>query len=356
MSAPGRILLFQTAYLGDVVLTLPLAQALKEQAPSSRISFVVIPAAASVLEGHPAVHEVIVYDKKGSQRGLAAAYKLARALRERRFDAALVPHRSLRSALIVAASGIPRRVGFNTSAGWALLTDRVAYRKDAHEIDRNLSLLGPLGFHVPSAAMLPSLHPLASDRECVNALLRAHRARVTGFDQDRMVAIAPGSVWNTKRWPEEKYAALARSLAASGFSLAMVGGPEDRDRSARLAEGIAPEPLNAAGTLSPLQSAELIRRCRVLVSNDSAPVHLAMGVRTPVVAIFGATAPAFGFAPRGPMDRVLETGGLPCRPCSIHGGEACPIGTFECMERIIPRTVHDAVVQIARRPDPVAGG
>ena len=356
MSAPRRILIFQTAFLGDIVLTLPLAQVLKQECPECSISFVVIPAAASVLEGHPAVHEVIVYDKKKTQRGPAAAYRLSRALRDREFDVALVPHRSLRSALIVAAARIPRRIGFDTSAGRALLTDRVTYRRDAHEIDRDLALLDPLGFHTSSGDILPALHPLPRDREAVDALLHAHHERVAGFDAGMMVALAPGSVWKTKRWPEEKFFTLARSLQEAGLDLALVGGPEDRVLCGRIAGGLRRVPLNAAGELSPLQSAELIRRCRVLVSNDSAPAHLAMGVGTPVVAMFGATVPAFGFGPRGPLDRVIETMGLSCRPCSIHGGQRCPIETFDCMERITPDTVHDAAVQLARRPNPPVGG
>jgi heptosyltransferase-2 len=356
VNAPGNILIFQTAFLGDVVLTLPLAQALKQEYPGCRISFAVIPAAASVLEGHPAVHAVITYDKKKSQRGLGAAYDLSRTLRGRGFDLALIPHRSMRSALIVAAARIPRRVGFDTSAGRALLTDRVTYRRDLHEIDRDLSLLEPLGLRPPVGELLPTLHPLQRDREAVDALLLAHQARVARFDRDAMVALAPGSVWNTKRWPEEKFVLLARDLHDAGLDLVLIGGREDRPLCGRIAAALGEIPLNAAGELSPLQSAELIRRCRVLVSNDSAPAHLAAGVRTPVVALFGATVPSFGFAPRGPSDRVIETAGLSCRPCSIHGGQRCPIATFDCMERINPQTVHDAVIQIARRPNRLAGG
>ncbi len=356
MNAPRNILIFQTAFLGDVILTLPLAEALKRGFPGCDVSFVVIPAAASVLEGHPAVHDVITYDKKKTQRGLGAAYGLSRTLRGRGFDLALIPHRSMRSALIVAAAGIPRRVGFDTSAGRALLTDRVTYRRDLHEIDRDLSLLEPLGLRPSVGEMLPTLHPLQADCEAVDALLLAHQTRFARFDQGMMAALAPGSVWNTKRWPEEKFVALARSLQDAGLNLALIGGPEDRPLCGRIASGLAHIPLNAAGELSPLQSAELIRRCRVLVSNDSAPAHLAMGVRTPVVAIFGATVPSFGFAPRGPLDRVIETAGLSCRPCSIHGGQRCPIETFDCMKRIIPHTVHDASIQIARRPNRSVGG
>ena len=92
--------------------------------------------------------------------------------------------------------------------------------------------------------------------------------------------------------------------------------------------------VSAAGDLTLLQSSSLIKRCRVVVSNDSAPMHLAVASRIPVVAIYGATIPAFGFAPYGKQDVIVETSGLSCRPCSIHGGERCPIETFDCMKRI----------------------
>jgi heptosyltransferase-2 len=94
--------------------------------------------------------------------------------------------------------------------------------------------------------------------------------------------------------------------------------------------------MSMAGQLSLLQSAAMLERASLLVSNDSAPMHLAGAVGTPVIAIFGATAPSYGFGPSGPFDRVVETPGLACRPCAIHGGPKCPIGTFECMERITP--------------------
>ncbi|MBM2841153.1 MAG: hypothetical protein HW412_1681, partial [Bacteroidetes bacterium] len=122
------------------------------------------------------------------------------------------------------------------------------------------------------------------------------------------------------------------------------GGKEDAALCEEIGNAISPvNVLNAAGELSLLQSAELIRQCILLVSNDSAPMHLAVGVRTPVVAIFGATVPRFGFAPRGKRDIVAEINDLLCRPCSIHGGDRCPIKTFVCMNDLSPQLVHAKV-------------
>jgi heptosyltransferase-2 len=165
-----------------------------------------------------------------------------------------------------------------------------------------------------------------------------------------MVAIAPGSVWNTKRWIQEHFVGLIKILVDEGYSIAVVGGAEDASLCQEIERATGNERvLNAAGRLMLLQSAELLRRCKVVVSNDSAPMHLAGAVGTPVVAIFGATVPQFGFGPTGALDEVVETLGLPCRPCSIHGGDACPIGTFVCMKQITPGQVLEKVRMIMSR-------
>jgi len=335
MRPPERIIVFQTAFIGDVVLTLPMVQEAARVFPGVHITFVAIPAAAEALRGHPCIAEIIRYDKRGTEKGIGGALSLARRLRTGRYDVALVPHRSFRSALIVRAAGIPRRVGFSTSAGWWLFTDIVPYDPSVHETVRDADLLGPLGATGRDPGP-PVVYPSDDDRRAVDRLL------TNGADASALVALAPGSVWATKRWPEGSYAQLAAELEAAGVSVILVGGEKDRELceriNARLRRGRV-----AAGRLTLLQSAELMRRCRVLVSNDSAPVHLASAVGVPVVAIFGATSPAFGFAPRGPHDEVVEVRGLACRPCAIHGGDRCPIKTFVCMNQISPTQVMERV-------------
>jgi len=346
MSPPKKILIFHTAFIGDIVLTLPLAQVVHARMPGSSISFVATPVASAALRNHPAIQEIIPYDKKGKDRGVAGMFRLAGLLRKRRFDLAIVPHRSLRSALIPWLAGIPRRIGFATSTAPVLFSDRVNYRGDRHEIGRDLDLLEPLGI-VPPVGELPHLCPNEDDRKIVHALLDRRKADSASFDTSRLIALAPGSVWNTKRWPMESFRQLCRMLVESGLSVVLVGGEDDVALCESIAGGVeSNRPLNAAGALSLLQSAELIRRCKAAVSNDSAPMHLAVGVGTPVVAIFGATVPAFGFGPTGPRDRVLGIEGLTCRPCGIHGGDVCPIGSFVCMHGITPDEVYRAVRSI----------
>jgi heptosyltransferase II len=342
----NRVLIFHTAFPGDIVLTLPVAQRLRALVPGVHIGMVTIPAASDLLRNHPAIDERIVYDKKGARRGLAGIVGLARLLARSRFDAAIIPHRSLRSAVVCRLAGIPVRIGFATSAGRFLLTHRVDDDRNVHEISRNLRLLAPLGI-APGGMELPRLYPDRTDREMVDALLLRH----SHLNPGHLVAMAPGSVWNTKRWPRERFAELAGRLAGQGRSVILIGGAADRDLCAEIVAASGSSAVaSAAGELPLLGSAELIRRCSVLVTNDSAPMHCAVAVGTRVVAIFGATVPAFGFAPAGQRDVVIDTPGLACRPCSIHGGNACPIGTFECMLRIEAGRVADAVFERRELP------
>ena len=213
------------------------------------------------------------------------------------------------------------------------------YNSSSHEIERNLSLLGPLNF--PSGAGgLPRLYPSHQDAQIVNSFLHT-----CGYNLHKnMIAIAPGTIWNTKRWPADRFAVVSAQLASDDNVIVLIGGKEDEILCKEVMEiAHVKNVFSAAGKLSLLQSAELIRRCKVLISNDSAPMHIAVAVETPVIAIFGATIPGFGFAPRGHRDVVVETNGLPCRPCSIHGGNICPIKTFACMLAIAPELVVEKV-------------
>ncbi len=334
-----RILVFQTAFTGDVILTLPMIQRLKHTLSEAFIDVVATPAGAAVLANHPAVDRIIAYDKKRTERGLVSALRLARRLRATAYDVAIIPHRSIRSASLCCAAGIPRRIGFSTSAGRFLLTDSVPYDSASHEIRRNMALLEPLGI-APSPEELPSLYPSADDVQVVERLLDGWNVR----EHQDMIAIAPGSVWATKRWLPERYHELALRLTEEGFAVVLIGGNEDVALGEEIATKLTPHMvLNAMGALTVLQSAELIRRCRVAVTNDSSPMHVAVAMRTPVVAIFGATVPEFGFAPVGKHDQIVQTHGLPCRPCAIHGGNRCPITTFDCMKNI---TVEQVLASI----------
>ena len=341
---PSRVVVFQTAFLGDVILTIPIATALRHVSPESHIAMVVIPSAAPLVENHQDIAHVIRYDKHGDDKGLKGARKVIHALRDWNAGVAFVPHRSFRSASIVRFSGIPRRIGFTTSAASFLYTDKVRYRTTAHEIDRNLDLLIPCGVR-PVDRILPTLKPNAHDEEIVDDVI----SKIPALGSSHMIAVAPGSVWATKRWVEGGYVEVSRRLAYRGDSVALIGGSGDEDLCRRIATGAGERVFSLAGSLTLMQSAAFLKRCRVLLTNDSAPQHLAGAVGTPVVSIFGPTVTLFGFSPIGPFDEVVENTGLYCRPCGIHGGDSCPIGTFDCMEHILPEQVIAALDRVIKR-------
>jgi heptosyltransferase-2 len=325
-----NILVIQTAFIGDVILTLPLIQVLKRNFQDAQIDLVATPRAAGLFANHPAIRRVIQYDKRGRDRGVKGFLHLEREISAGQYELAIIPHRSLRSALLAWKSGIKRRIGFNNSAGRWLFTDVVPYQTKRHEIERNLSLLEALSV-VGSNRELPSLYPSQAEKNAIDVLLGD-----SGFNRSQqLVSLAPGTIWNTKRWLKERFAQVARQLASEGHSVVLIGSDEDRILCEEIRH-LAGEMhvLNTAGNLTLLESTELIRRSAVIITNDSAPMHMGVAVRTPVVAIFGATVPSFGFSPYGEHDEVVQTLGLTCRPCSIHGGNACPIKTFDCMKNI----------------------
>jgi len=313
------VLVVQTAFLGDVVLTTPLLARLAGR--FGPLDVVTTPAAAELIATHPAVRVVIPYDKRGADRGVGGFRRLAERLAARRYARAYLPHRSVRSAALALAAHVPERVGFADAPAAFLYTERVARPRIAHESARILALAG--ASRADDARARVSLTLTEADRTAAAAWL-AERGISSAF-----VAMAPGSIWATKRWPG--YADLAARLDRPVVVLGSAADAPPADAVAAAAPGRAH---SAAGGLSLRASAALIERAAVLVTNDSAPLHLATGVGTPVVAVFGPTAPIQGFAPMGRRSAVVQEEKLWCRPCSPHGPQACPFGHHNCMRRI----------------------
>lgn len=341
----NSILVIQTAFIGDAILTLPLIQVLKKNYLDSSIDVVVVPRTVDIFSNHPAITNIIPYDKRGKDNGLIGFWRLRNQLRAKNYDLIVIPHRSIRSALLAWLLKPNVRIGFDRSAGRLLFTRIVHYDPTDHEIDRNLSLLSPLSLRI-NKNELPQLYPSAEDALVVDSVLDSFGLN----EENHIITVAPGTIWNTKRWHADRYATMCKQLSSECSAVLLIGGKEDSALCEEIAGmSKAKNVFNVAGKFSLLQSAELIKRSHVLVSNDSAPMHLAVAVGTPVVAIFGATVPEYGFAPRGAHDIVIETKGLKCRPCSIHGGKTCPIKTFECMIAITPKLVVNKVMPFLRK-------
>ncbi len=322
-------LVIQTAFLGDVVLTTPLLAALA--ARHGPVDVVTTPAAAPLVETHPAVRRVVPYDKRGRDRGWAGLRALARRLRTERYERAYLPHRSLRTAALALLARVPARIGFHD--GWPFFYTEVRRRPaEGHEVDRLLALA-----QQPAAAYAPTLHPTPDDERAAGVVLAG-----AGIGEGAaFVALAPGSIWGSKRWPY--YGELARRLAGQ-VPVVVLGSPDDAELGEEIVRAVrAVRAVNACGKLTLRQSAALIARARVLVTNDSAPLHVATAMGTPIVAVFGPTLPEFGFGPIRSGDIALGVAGLDCRPCSRHGPPRCPLGHHRCMRDLAPEVVAAAI-------------
>jgi heptosyltransferase II len=341
--APGpSVVVPQTSFLGDVVLTTPLLTALRRRLRPRRLVVLVRPEARALVEGHPDVDAVLVDDKHDADRGLRGGLGVARRLRGEGFDLAVVPHRSLRTALVVAAARVPRRIGFDASRGAWLFHERVRRDPARHDVERNLALLEPLGgWAEPPEPHVP-VQPEAATRAAV----------LVPPDDRPLVVMAPGSVWATKRWTPGGFAVVARRLDAAGARVVLIGGTGDVDVASHVAALTGGHAQSLAGRTDLATSVALIARAAVLVGNDSAPMHIAGARGVPVVAVFCATTPALGYGPWGPRARVIDVD-LACRPCGRHGGRSCPRGTEDCMRLVDPERVLDAV-RAVWRPDVAA--
>ncbi len=332
--APARLVV-QTSFIGDMVLTTPLLEYLARSGTGA-VDVLAIPSSAPLLANNPHVRDVLLFDKRGRDSGARGFVRVAGTLRSRAYEAAYFAQGSVRSAALGFAARIPRRVGFETSAGRRFYTERVAYDERAHHALRLLSL----GTQTPTTTPPPSLFPGDAERTAVDALLRE-----AGYAGEPLVALAPGSVWATKRWPA--YAALAARLSPP-MRMLIIGGKDDGALALEIRAQV-PSAIDATGRLSLLASAEAIRRCVAIVTNDSAPQHLASAMGTPTVTIFGPTVPEFGFGPLAATREVLGHDGLACRPCDRHGPERCPLGHWRCMRDIDAALVADAVHRVLAR-------
>lgn len=312
------------------MLTTPLIRELAKLGP---VDVVATPAGALLLRNNPRLRQVVVFDKRGADRGVLGLLRLARQVAAPNDDAvAYCVQGSWRSALLALLAGYRRRVGFATSAARLAYTERVPYVREEHHATRLLRLAGTAG------DPRPELFPGAEDRTAVDQLLAA-----AGWDGSTpLLAMAPGSKWETKRWPY--FPELAERLRHRG-RIVVLGDEADRTLGEAMRER-SPDAVDATGKLSPLASAELLARCRVLVSNDSLPQHLASAMGTPTVTIFGPTAPELGFGPLAPGSRALGHRALSCRPCHHHGPRRCPLGHWRCMRELEPDGVLAAVEEI----------
>ncbi len=323
--------------MGDLILSTPVLRTLRAAFPDAYLGMAIADEYKPLLQGHPDLNALFLYDKKGEHRSALGTLKFARQIKEHRFDTALILHSTNRAVLTAVLAGIPRRVGYARRLGW-LLTDAVPYIKSegtVHEIDYNLQLVKRLG--VETADRTTSVALDASAEPAVTQFLAEN-----GLTGKPFAVLHPGASCPSKRWPEERFAQLGDWIVGRyQMPVVVMTGPAERTAGQRVIERMKTPAVSAAGRFNIGELSWLLKKASILISNDSGPVHLACAVGTPVISIFGrwggGLSPA-RWGPAGPRAAALHHD-IGCRPCLAH---RCTIG-FVCLRAV---TVEEAAASV----------
>ncbi|MFD1552639.1 glycosyltransferase family 9 protein [Putridiphycobacter roseus] len=314
-----KILIIQTAFIGDVVLATSLVEKLHQQYPDCAISFLVRGGNQHLLEGHPFLKEVLVWNK-GAHK-LRNLFRLLQVIRLEKYDAVISAHRFASSGILTGFSKAKYRVGFKKNPFSFKFTHKVLHKigNGKHEIERNQKLIEFLTDKNPAK---PKLYPSKLAFEKAQSLSNGHQ----------IICMAPASVWQTKQLPKSKWLDLIKRYNAEKIQIYLLGGPNDAAQNESLmAASSQGNVKNLAGELSFLESAALMQKATMNFVNDSGPLHFASAMNAPVTAFFCSTVPAFGFGPLSDQSRIVENmDDLACRPCGLHGFNKCPKGDFKC--------------------------
>jgi heptosyltransferase-2 len=315
-----RILIIQTAFLGDVILASPVWENLHTAFPNAQIDVVVKKGNESLLAGHPFIENLYIFDKSQKVKNL---WKLSKTLRANKYELVLNLQRFASSGILtILAKGKESR-GFEKNPLSLFFSKRFKHemKPNWHEVDRNLSLISDL---VSSPRRRPQLYPSIDDLNVIH-----------NYQDVPYYCLAPTSVWFTKQAPEQIWLKLIKDLATKQQKIYLLGAASDQkylDAMAKKAGSL--EVVNLAGKLTLLQSAALMAGAQHNYVNDSGPLHLASATNAPVSAFFCSTIPEFGFGPLSDKARIIEVQGLDCRPCGLHGHKSCPKGHFRCGEAL----------------------
>ncbi|MBI3317938.1 MAG: lipopolysaccharide heptosyltransferase II [Candidatus Omnitrophica bacterium] len=330
-----RILIVRTDRMGDVILSTPVIRVLRGVFPEAYLGMMVRPENRELVEGNPDLNAVLLYDKEGREKSWLGTLRFALELKKHRFETAVILHSTNRAILVTRLAGIRWRVGYARRLPW-LLTGSYPYLKregDRHEVEYNLALLRLMGLPMEEGIPLTK-QPLFVPRnpkqeEKVDAFLHAHGVKEIA----PLVLLHPGASCPSKRWPADRFAAVAdRLIESRGAQVVVVTGPQEVFFGEEVIRLMKHPALRALGTLSLGELACLLGRAKCLISNDSGPVHLACAVGTPVAAVFGRWGGGLSpkrWGPTGEKSIVLHHD-VGCRPCLAH---RCTIG-FVCLQAV----------------------
>ncbi|MGB0404134.1 MAG: glycosyltransferase family 9 protein [Salibacteraceae bacterium] len=322
----NSILVIQTAFIGDVVLATAALEKLHQFYPTAKIDMLIRKGNEGLLENHPFINDLLIWNKKESKyKNLSAIIK---QVRSSKYDAVFNLQRFAASGLVTFLSGAKYKAGFDKNPFSFSYNHKVNHQigNGKHEIERNQEVLEP---KTTKTKALPQLYPSASDFE-----------KVTKYQENEYVVLAPASVWYTKQLPQNKWVELIKTLNPK-LNVYLIGGPGDIEYCKGITKDLFGNKIEIlAGKLSFLESAALMKGAKMNYVNDSAPLHIAGAVKAPVTAIFCSTIPSFGFGPILPNGKIAEIGtDLDCRPCGLHGLRECPKGHFKCATDINMKSV-----------------
>ena len=315
-----KILVIQTAFIGDAILATGIIEKLHQYYTETEIHFLVRKGNESLFENHPFLRQVLVWDKSKKYSDL---WRLLQAIRKEKFDVAINLQRFGATGLLTGFSGATKTIGFEKNPFFFLFSESYPHeiQNSKHEVERNHELIKNI---TDNHFEKPKLYPSEKD---INLISK--------YTENPFVCIAPASVWFTKQLPEEKWVELINKTN-SAYTIFILGSKADNDLAQRIIDA-APNKnvVNLCGKISLLQSTALMKLATMNYVNDSAPLHLASSVNAPVTAFFCSTIPEFGFGPLSENSQVIQTEEkLICRPCGLHGKKACPEGHFKCGKSI----------------------
>jgi len=320
----AKVLIIQTASIGDVILVTPVIEQIHRTFPATRIDLLIRSGFESLFNNHPFLHDLLLWDKKTSK--YKHLYQLLKTIRAAKYDAVFTVQRYASSGLLTAFSGAPMRVGFDKNPFSMLFTRRIRHtigvkNQSVHETERNLSLVE---FFAGKGDPRPRLYPGQADI-----------ARMSPFKTGKYICIAPASLWFTKQFPEDRWIDLIQHIDPD-IPIYLLGSKADHELCERIGKLSSHANLiNFSGKLSLLESAALMRDAAMNYVNDSAPMHLCSAVNAKTTAIFCSTIPGFGFGPLSDNAFIVETDeALKCRPCGLHGHQQCPEKHFRCATEI----------------------
>ena len=318
-----KILVVRLSSLGDVLLTTPVLRALKNKFPSSEIHFLVKPQFTDAVRSNPHISKIIEYDTSN-------IFETKKNIKSQNFKIILDLQNNFRSRQITRFVH-SKKYRFNKPAlkKWLFVKFKINFLKDFKKIPQRYA---------------ESMEGLLLDSKGLELFI-PNNIKPVLKDGKNYIGFCPGSQHKTKRWPKNYFIELGNMLVKNDFEVILFGGKDDKILCEEISNAIAGS-INLQNDNNLFQTAAEMKKCKVVVSNDTGLMHVATAMDVWVIAVFGSSVKEFGFVPYSIKSLILENNSLNCRPCSHIGKSECPKVHFKCMKDITPRLVFDKVKNI----------